>query len=169
MGVGISRSGLAAAVANAGGIGVIASVGLDLADNRKKGRIKGSSVEHLKAEIRNARQHTDGLLGVNVMVALSDFAELVDAAIEADIDVLFLGAGLPLHFSAALTAERLSRLRNKIMPIVSSGRAAELIFQYWAKKYNRIPDGVVVEGPKAGGTWALKRSRLQIQPLRWKN
>jgi len=160
MGVAISRSGLAAAVANAGGIGVIAAVGLDLADNRKKGRLKGSSVEHLKAEIRTARQNTHGLLGVNVMVALSDFTELVDAAIEEDIDVLLLGAGLPLHFSASLTAERLRTLRSKILPIVSSGRAAELIFQYWAKKYNRIPDGVVVEGPKAGGHLGFKREQI---------
>jgi nitronate monooxygenase len=160
MGVGISRSGLAAAVANAGGIGVIASVGLDLFDNLKKGRKKGSSAARLKEEIRNARRNSNGVLGVNVMVALSDFNELVDAAIEEDIDVIFMGAGLPLHFSENLVPERLKYLRTKMVPIVSSGRAAELIFSYWAKKFNHVPDGVVVEGPKAGGHLGFKEEQI---------
>ncbi len=159
MGVGISKAGLAAAVANAGGIGVIASVGLDLDDLLAKGRIKGNSSRYLIAEIKRARSMTDGVLGVNVMVALSDFTQLVDAAIEADIDVLFLGAGLPLHFSESLT-EKIQTVRSKFVPIVSSARAAELIFQYWAKKYNRVPDGVVVEGPKAGGHLGFKKEQI---------
>ncbi len=166
MGVGISRAGLAAAVANAGGIGVIAAVGLDLFDNLKKGRLKGSSAARLKEEIRKARRHTSGILGVNVMVALSDFNQLVDAAIEEDIDVIFMGAGLPLHFSENLAPERLKYLRTKMVPIVSSGRAADLIFSYWAKKFNHVPDGVVVEGPKAGGHLGFKEEQIQDPAFR---
>jgi nitronate monooxygenase len=160
MGVAISRAGLAAAVANAGGIGVIASVGLDLDDLLTKGRIKGNSSRHLIAEIQRARSMTNGILGVNVMVALSDYTQLVDAAIEADIDVLFLGAGLPLHFSENLTVERMQTVRSKFVPIVSSARAVDLIFQYWAKKYHRVPDGVVVEGPKAGGHLGFRKEHI---------
>ena len=160
MGVGISRAGLAAAVANTGGIGVIASVGLDLLDGTPKNRKKGVSVELLKQEIQTAKQLTDGIIGINVMVALTDFEALVDVSIDAGADVLFMGAGLPLHFSKNLTPERLRSLTTKMVPIVSSGRAAELIFQYWHKKYDRIPDGVVVEGPLAGGHLGFKKQQI---------
>jgi nitronate monooxygenase len=160
MGVGISRSGLAAAVANEGGIGVIASVGLDLVDEKVHGRKKGSNTYWLKEEIRRARQLTKGIIGVNVMMALTDFEQLVDASIEEGVDVLFLGAGLPLNISKQLTPEHLRNLKTKIVPIVSSGRAAQLIFQYWSKKYGRIPDGVVVEGPKAGGHLGFRKEQI---------
>jgi nitronate monooxygenase len=160
MGVGISRAGLAAAVANTGGIGVIASVGLDLLDGTPKNRKKGQSVELLKREIQTARQLTHGIIGVNVMAALTDFNALVDVSIEAGADVLFMGAGLPLHFSENLPPERLKYLPTKMVPIVSSGRATELIFQYWHKKYGHVPDGVVVEGPLAGGHLGFKKEQI---------
>ncbi|MBN2357057.1 nitronate monooxygenase, partial [candidate division KSB1 bacterium] len=160
MGVAVSRSGLASAVANAGGIGVIASVGLDLLDHQIRGRKKGSNVDHLKADILAARQKSDGIIGVNVMMALTDTAQLIEAAIEAGADILFLGAGLPMTLSHNLNADRLRYLTTKIAPIVSSGRAANLIFQYWSKKYNRIPDAVVVEGPRAGGHLGFKKEQI---------
>lgn len=160
MGVGISRAALASAVANAGGIGVIASVGLDLEEDMVRGRKKGASVAGLQHEILKARKLTRGLFGVNVMVALTDFSQLVDAAVAAEVDVLFLGAGLPLHFSDNLPAERINSMHTKIVPIVSSGRAAEIIFQYWGKKFGRVPDGVVVEGPKAGGHLGFKKEQI---------
>lgn len=160
MGVGISRSGLASAVANEGGIGVIASVGLDLMDEKIHGRKKGSNTYWLKEEIRRSRQLTKGIIGVNVMMALTDFEQLVDTTIEEGADVLFLGAGLPLNISKQLSSEHLRNLKTKIVPIVSSGRAAQLIFQYWSKKYNRVPDGVVVEGPKAGGHLGFRKEQI---------
>lgn len=160
MGIGISRAGLASAVANAGGIGVIASVGLDLMTGKDRGRMKGASVAGLRQEIRNARRQTHGILGVNIMVAITDFTQLVDAAVDTKVDVIFIGAGLPLHFSENLSAERMKTMHTKIVPIVSSGRAAELIFQYWAKKYGHVPDGVVVEGPKAGGHLGFKKEHI---------
>ncbi|RPH93572.1 MAG: nitronate monooxygenase [Calditrichaeota bacterium] len=160
MGVGISRSGLASAVANQGGIGVIASVGLDLMNGKIRGRTKGSNTFMLKEEIRQARRLTKGIIGVNVMMALTDFEQLVDATIEEGADVLFLGAGLPLNISKQLTPEHLRHLKTKIVPIVSSDRAARLIFQYWSRKYNRVPDGVVVEGPKAGGHLGFRKEQI---------
>ncbi len=160
MGVGISRAGLAAAVANAGGIGVIAAVGLDLLAGMTKGRKKGLSGQLLKEEIAKARALTKGIIGVNVMVALTDYAQLITSAIEAEADVLFLGAGLPLQLSDTYPPQRLEYLRTKVVPIVSSGRAAELIFNYWSKKYGRVPDAVVVEGPKAGGHLGFRREHI---------
>jgi nitronate monooxygenase len=160
MGVGISGSRLAAAVANEGGIGVIASVGLDLLDATEKGRKKGSNVFRLKQEIQNARSLTRGIIGANVMVALSDYEQLVNAAIEEKIDVLFLGAGLPLTLSHRIPPEEMKNVPTKIVPIVSSGRAAQIIFQYWSKKYRHIPDGVVVEGPLAGGHLGFKKQHI---------
>ncbi len=160
MGVGISGARLAAAVANAGGVGTIASVGLDLLDAQTRGRKKGMSTFRLREEILKARQMSNGILGVNVMVALSDYTALVDTAIDAGVDVLFLGAGLPLHFSDNLPPQRLKRLHTRIVPIVSSARATDLIFQYWSKKYDHVPDGVVVEGPRAGGHLGFKYEHI---------
>jgi nitronate monooxygenase len=160
MGVGISRAGLAAAVANCGGIGVIAAVGLDLLEGRERGRTKGMSSRLLQEEIAKAKSQTSGLIGVNIMVALSDYASLVTAAIEAEADLLFLGAGLPLQLSEAYPPQRLDYLSTRIVPIVSSGRAAELIFRHWSRKYGRIPDAVVVEGPKAGGHLGFRREQI---------
>lgn len=160
MGVGISRAGLAAAVANAGGIGVIAAVGLDLLAGQARGRRKGVSSHFLREEIARARALSDGIIGVNVMVALTDFEGLVTTAIEAEADLLLLGAGLPLQLSSTIPPSRLDYLRTKVVPIVSSARAAEVIFTYWRKKYGRIPDGVVVEGPKAGGHLGFRLSQL---------
>ena len=160
MGVGISRAGLAAAVANCGGIGVIAAVGLDLLEGRARGRTKGMSSRLLHEEIAKAKSMTGGIIGVNIMVALSDYTSLVTAAIEAEADLLFLGAGLPLHLSDEYPPPRLDYLRTRIVPIVSSARAAELIFSYWSRKYGRIPDAVVVEGPRAGGHLGFRHEQI---------
>lgn len=148
MGVGISLSGLASAVAGEGGIGVIAAnaIGMIEPDYFKNG-IEANK-RALRKEIRKAREKSEGIIGVNIMVALNDFSEMLDVAIEEKADVVFLGAGLPLR---GIPIEKIKNSGVKIVPIVSSGRAVKLIFRYWAKNYNTLPDGVVVEGPKAGG------------------
>eukprot|EP00831_Metopus_contortus_P058315 TRINITY_DN50487_c0_g1_i1.p1 TRINITY_DN50487_c0_g1~~TRINITY_DN50487_c0_g1_i1.p1 ORF type:complete len:171 (-),score=26.40 TRINITY_DN50487_c0_g1_i1:17-529(-) len=93
MGVGISLSGLASAVANEGGIGVISAVGL----GALKGKIsRESEIDSLREEIQKSRILTDGILGLNIMVALTNFDDLVTTALEEKIDILFFGAGLPL-------------------------------------------------------------------------
>ena len=96
MGVGISLSGLASAVANEGGIGVISCAGLGLLYPKGKGDYTEKCICGLKEEIRKARQKTKGIIGVNIMVALSNYAEMVRTAISEKIDVVFAGAGLPL-------------------------------------------------------------------------
>jgi NAD(P)H-dependent flavin oxidoreductase YrpB (nitropropane dioxygenase family) len=160
MGVGVSLSGLASAVADAGGIGVIstACIGMNEPDFRKN--TKEANRRALASEIRRARRLTDGVIGVNIMMALSDYNEHIRVSMDEGVDIVFLGAGLPLRFSDGVSPERLRETRTLFVPIVSSGRAAALVFSHWERKFGRVPDGVVVEGPKAGGHLGFKREQI---------
>ena len=151
MGIGISGAGLASAVSDQGGIGVISAVGLGMLESDSRTHYEHTNQQALIREIRAARSRTSGILGVNIMVALSDYDSLVLGAIDEGVDIIFLGAGLPLHFPEALPPERMRSLHTAIVPIVSSAKAAKLILKYWTKRFQRIPDGFVVEGPMAGG------------------
>lgn len=159
MGVGISLSGLASAVANEGGVGVISCAGLGLLYPQGHGSYTEKCIEGLKKEIQKARQKTKGVIGVNVMVALSNYADMVRTAIAEKIDVVFSGAGLPLDLPSFLTKES----TTKLVPIVSSSRAAKIICDKWQKNYNYLPDAIVVEGPKAGGHLGFKKEQIQDQ------
>lgn len=163
MGVGISLSGLASAVANEGGIGVISSVGLGLVNPTPKGGYRENNQFALREEIRKARSKTKGIIGLNIMVAVSDFDDLVKIGIEEKVDIIFIGAGLPLKLPTTVSLNELKESNTKIAPIVSSGRAAKLIFQAWSKNYNHVPDAVVVEGPKAGGHLGFKPEQIKDQ------
>jgi nitronate monooxygenase len=147
MGVGVSLSGLASAVANEGGIGVIAAAGIGMLRPEAFSDFLGANVRALRNEIRRAREMTKGILGVNIMVALSNYADLVRTAVEEKVDLIFSGAGLPLNLPEYLK----STGRTKLAPIVSSARAAGLLVRRWLTKYNYLPDAFVVEGPLAGG------------------
>ena len=157
MGVGISLSGLASTVANEGGIGVIAANSIGIIDPDEGTKPKDANVIALRKEIRKTREKTSGIIGVNIMVAVNDFSELLRVAIEEKADMVFLGAGLPIK---GIPVEDLRSAGVKVVPIVSSARAARLIFKSWAKRYKDIPDGVVVEGPKAGGHLGFKETQI---------
>ncbi|MGB5749111.1 MAG: nitronate monooxygenase, partial [Desulfobacterales bacterium] len=157
MGVGISLSGLASAVANEGGIGVIAANSIGMLDPEYYAKHKDANSIILRKEIRKAQAKTAGLLGVNIMVAVDDYPDLVRVALEEKIDMVFLGAGLPIK---GIPVEDLRAAGVKVIPIVSSARAAGLIFKSWSKKYKDIPDAVVVEGPKAGGHLGFKAEQI---------
>jgi nitronate monooxygenase len=157
MGVGISLSGLASAVANEGGIGVIAANSIGMLDPDYYAKHKDANSIILRKEIRKAKEMTAGLLGVNIMVAVDDYPDLVRVAIEERIDMVFLGAGLPIK---GIPVEDLRAAGVKVVPIVSSARAATLIFKSWSKRYKDIPDAVVVEGPKAGGHLGFKADQI---------
>jgi NAD(P)H-dependent flavin oxidoreductase YrpB (nitropropane dioxygenase family) len=157
MGVGISLSGLASAVANEGGIGVIAANSIGMLDPEYYAKNKDANSIILRKEIRKAKEKTSGLLGVNIMVAVDDCIDLIRVAIEEKIDMVFLGAGLPIK---GIPVEDLRAAGVKVIPIVSSARAAGLIFRSWSKKYKDIPDAVVVEGPKAGGHLGFKTEQI---------
>ena len=158
MGVGISLSGLASAVAVQGGIGVIAANGIGMIESDYYENGRAANIKALRSEIRKARARTSGLIGINIMVAANDFQQLLDVAIEEKADALFMGAGLPIK---NIPVARIRAANVLVIPIVSSGRAAELIFRYWEKTYNDVPDAVVVEGPLAGGHLGFKADKLQ--------
>ncbi len=160
MGVGISLSGLTSAVANAGGVGVIATAGIGQSEPDHFTNFKEANKRALRKEIQKSKANTDGLVGVNIMVALSDFDELVQCSVEEEAHLLFLGAGLPIRLPETLPLDKLAELTTKFVPIVSSGKAAKIIFRAWAKQFNHIPDAVVVEGPLAGGHLGFKRENL---------
>ncbi len=160
MGVGISLSELSSAVANAGGIGVIATPGIGQFEPDWGTNAKAANERALRKEIRKAKAKTSGLIGVNVMVALSDYDNLIQSSVDEGVNILFLGAGLPLSLPKTLPLDALSELATKFAPIVSSGRAAKLVFRAWQKRYNHVPDAVVVEGPMAGGHLGFKREQI---------
>lgn len=156
MGVGISLAGLASAVADQGGIGVISSAGLGVIYKDYSKDYRTASIWGLKQELKKAREATKGIVGVNVMVAMSNFADMVRTAIAEKADIIFSGAGLPLNLPSFLT----EGAKTKLAPIVSSARAAKLLCQKWFAEYKYIPDAIVVEGPKAGGHLGYKEEQL---------
>jgi nitronate monooxygenase len=157
MGVGISLAGLASAVANEGGIGVIAANAIGMLEQDYYSNGREANKRALRTQIQKARRQSRGIIGVNIMVAVNDFHDLLKVSIEEKVDMVFLGAGLPLK---GIPVHELKEAGVKAVPIVSSARAARLIFQYWQKNYESIPDAVVVEGPKAGGHLGFKESEI---------
>lgn len=160
MGVCVSLSGLASAVANEGGIGVISAVGIGMKEPNYRKNFREANKQALKKEIRKARNQTNGVIGVNIMMAVSDFDDLLEVALKEHIDVVFIGAGLPLKKPTSINRTLLESTNTKFIPKVSSARAAKLIFQYWSEKYNRVPDAIVLEGPLAGGHLGFKKNEI---------
>jgi hypothetical protein len=145
MGVGISLSGLASAVANEGGIGVIAANAIGMLDPDYYASHKDANAIALRKEIRKAKEMSSGIIGVNIMVAVHDFHVLLRVAIEEKVDMVFLGAGLPLK---GIPVEDLRSAGVKVVPIVSSARAARLIFTSWLGKLH----------PKVRPSFRLKKN-----------
>ncbi len=156
MGIGISLSGLASAIANEGGIGVIAASGIGMLENDFATNWLEANIRALRREIRKARELTKGIVGINIMMAATDFAVLAKTAIEEEIDIIFSGAGLPLNLPQFLNGSK----KTKLVPIVSSARAANIICKKWSEKYNYLPDAIVVEGPRAGGHLGFKEEQI---------
>jgi len=155
MGVMVSRASLASAVANCGAAGTIASVGLGYGSDENETDYIRASRSGLQNEIRQAQKLTKGVIGVNVMVALSNYEDLIRAAVQEKADFIISGAGLPLKLPELTKDSPI-----KLIPIVSSARAADLIIKTWKKRFDRLPDAVVVEGPLAGGHLGFKPEEL---------
>ncbi len=156
MGVGISLSGLAAAVANEGGVGVISSAGLGLLYKEISENFLEASIHGLKEEIRKAREKTKGIIGVNVMVAMTNFVDMIKTSISERVDIIIAGAGLPLDLPSFLKKDSIT----KLVPIVSSARATRILCEKWKANYDYLPDAVIVEGPKAGGHLGFKEEQI---------
>lgn len=165
MGVGISLSGLASAVANEGGVGVISAAGLGVLYKNLSKNYLEASILGLKEELRKAREKSKGVIGVNVMVALSNFTDLVKTAIAEKADIIFAGAGMPLNLPSFLQKDSVT----KLVPIISSGRAAKLICEKWHSIYNYLPDALVIEGPKAGGHLGFKNEQIEDEHYKLEN
>lgn len=146
MGVRVSMANLAAAVANTGCAGIIASVGLGQFENFPGSEFKSVNEEALRYEIRKAKSLTSGIIGVNIMVALSDYDNLIKTAVEEDVDLIISGAGLPLSLPKHLNGKDI-----KLIPVVSSARTFQIICKRWKNRFNKLPDAIVVEGIMAGG------------------
>ncbi|MBN2310973.1 MAG: nitronate monooxygenase [Candidatus Hydrogenedentes bacterium] len=154
MGVRVSGASLAGAVSAEGALGVIASVGLPSAAEAIEDFVGGCQ-EALRREIRAVK--AKGLpVGVNIMVALSNYDSLVEACVEEGADAIISGAGLPLKLPGYVGDAPI-----KLVPIVSSGKAAALICNYWSRKYDRRPDAIVLEGPRAGGHLGFRFDDVQ--------
>ncbi len=157
MGVGISMSSLASAVANEGGVGVISAAEIGFIREEFARNPKEANTLALEEEIKKAKSLSKkGIIGVNIMVALTEFIDLIKASIKAGADILFCGAGLPL----TVPIEEIKESGIKFGVIVSSAKATTLIFKYWDRHYGVIPDAVVVEGPKAGGHLGFRYEQI---------
>ncbi len=154
MGVRVSTAPLCAAVTNQGALGVLASVGLGDEQESEKDYPR-SSEEALRKQIRRAKKLTDGYIGINIMASLTNFESLARASVEEGADLIFSGAGLPLRLPSYVEGSNI-----KLAPIVSSARAAELVCRNWSKKYSRLPDAIIIEGPAAGGHIGFNFSEL---------
>ena len=157
MGVGISLNGLASAVANEGGVGVISCAGLGLIYRHTAKDYMEACILGLKEEIKKSREKTSGIIGVNIMMALTNFGDMVKTAIAEKVDVIFAGAGLPMDLPKYRTPD----CTTKLVPIVSSARAAKIICEKWKTLYDYLPDLIVVEGPKAGGHLGFKANQIE--------
>ncbi len=164
MGVGISLSSLAGAVAAAGGIGVISTAQIGYREPDFDEDPIGANLRAIGKEIRRAREiAAGGILGVNIMVATRKYEDYVKAAVEAGIDLIISGAGLPMDLPKYVGAAK-----TKLAPIVSGVKSAQVIMRYWLKKHDRLPDAVVIEGPLAGGHLGFHREQLDdIEALRY--
>ncbi len=160
MSVGISLAGLSSAVAELGAIGTIGAAGIGMLESDYASNFREANKRALRREIIKAREMTDGIIGVNLMMALADFNDLALVAVDEEVDLIFVGAGLLLKNPKILPLERLRKIATKIVPIVSSARAVKIIFHCWARNYNYVPDAVVVEGPLAGGHLGFKKELI---------
>lgn len=156
MGVRVSTARLASAVSNEGAFGVIASVGLG-EEGPKDLSYEERSRLAFHDMIRQAKAMTKNRFGVNIMCVLTNYDDLAKVALEENVGAIISGAGLPLHLPS-LTQN--TNTNTKLIPIVSSGRAAELICKTWTRRYNVLPDAFVLEGPLAGGHLGFKFSKL---------
>ena len=146
MGVRVSRANLASAVANTGCAGIIASAGLGQFENFPGTEFVKVNEEALRYEIRKAKSLTSGIIGVNIMVALSDCDNLVKTAVEENVDLIISSAGLPLTLPKFLNGKDI-----KLIPVVSSARTFKIICKRWKSRFNKLPDAIIVEGVRAGG------------------
>ncbi len=157
MGVGISLGGLAGAVAKEGAIGIISTAQIGFREEDFYENPIAANLRAMAKELKKARTIAPkGIIGFNIMVATNKYEEYVKAAVKAGADLIISGAGLPMDLPAFV-----GKCKTKLLPIVSSKRAANLILKRWDRKYSTTADAIVVEGPMAGGHLGFKSEELE--------
>lgn len=156
MGVGVSLSNLAGTVAKFGGIGIISAAHPGFKEEDFEKNTLEANLRGLTKHIKRAKEiSSNGIIGVNIMVAMNNYEEHVKTAIKAGADLIISGAGLPLNLPKFTEGSSV-----KIIPIVSSVKATRIILKYWEKHFNRTADAIVIEGPLAGGHLGFKADNL---------
>jgi len=156
MGVGVSWERLAGAAARAGCVGIVSAIGTgnhypEMVESRQ-GRPLGphnlNNPEALARILKEAIRLSEGkgAVGVNILCAIQGYEPVVRASVAAGAKLIISGAGLPLSLP-----EYVGNADVALVPIVSSARALGLICKTWQRKFNRLPDAVVLEGPESGG------------------
>lgn len=158
MGVGVSLHKLAGTVSKEGGIGIISVADIGYKEEDFNKNPMKANLRAIGKEIKKAREIAgeDKILGVNIMVALKNYAELVKECVKQKIDLIISGAGIPKDLP-----EYVKGTETRIAPIISSLRCCKLIVKHWISKYNYVPDMIVIEGPEAGGHLGFKREELE--------
>jgi nitronate monooxygenase len=155
--VGISLSSLAGAVSAKGGIGVISTAQIGFTEPDFDRNPLEANLRMIGEHIKRARKLApSGILGVNIMVATQNYARYVKEAIKNGIDLVISGAGLPTELP-----EIAKGTKTKLIPIVSSLKAASVILKMWDRKNNIVPDALIIEGPKAGGHLGFHLEQLE--------
>lgn len=158
MGVGISLGGLAAAVAKEGGVGIISAAQIGFREADFDRNTLEANLRAMKKEYEKARRIApEGVIGFNIMVAMRHYDAYVRAAIEAGADLIISGAGLPTELPKIAGDAEI-----KLAPIVSTDKSAQVILKYWDRKYVRVPDLLVIEGPQAGGHLGFTKEQLEM-------
>lgn len=157
MGVGVSLHNLAGNVSKEGGIGVISTADIGYQEEDFYQNPMKANLRAIGKEIKMARDIAgdDKILGVNIMVALRNYAEIVKECVKQKIDLIISGAGIPKDLP-----QYVKGTCTKIAPIVSSLRCCKLIVKHWMSKYDYVPDMIVIEGPEAGGHLGFKEDEL---------
>lgn len=157
MGVGISMSSLAGAVAREGAAGVISTAQIGFYRPEYKENPLAANLKAVGEQIALARaKAAGGVIAANIMVATKHYKAYVDAAVKAGVDLIISGAGLPTGLP-----EYVKGTMTKIAPIVSSEKAAKVICRIWDKRHHCVPDMVVIEGPLAGGHLGFDKAELK--------
>ena len=157
MGVGVSLHRLAGTVSKEGGIGVISAADVGYKEEDFNTNPEEANLRAIKKEIKLARKiaGNDKILAVNIMVAMNQYANMIKECVKEKIDLIISGAGIPKDLP-----EFVKGTKTKIAPIVSSLRCCKLIVKHWIKKYDYVPDMIVIEGPEAGGHLGFSRDEL---------
>lgn len=167
MGVGISLSSLAGAVAKAGGLGIISTAQIGFREPDFRENPLKANLRAIGSELNRAREIApEGVIGFNIMVATRNYEEYVKAAVKAGADIIISGAGLPVSLpeyvreAEGKAGDLAAKLKTKLAPIVSSLKSVSVICRLWERKYQTTPDMVVIEGPLAGGHLGFSREQL---------